>query len=492
MSIALGVNPFDIVVFGGTGDLSIRKLMPALLYSESDERLPEGSRIIGIGRKNLDRKAYIKLVSEGCQIHTDDEDFEDGIWQAFCDRLHYVQMDITDEEDFGKLAAVISDRSDHVRVYYLATHSDLFGPISKGLADANLIHDESRVVLEKPLGMDLASAQATNAEVGQFFKENQIFRIDHYLGKETVQNLMVLRFANALFEPVWHHGLIDHVQITVAEDIGVQGRGGYYDKSGALRDMLQNHILQLLCLVAMEPPANMDQDSVRDEKLKILKCLRPFDREAVDKNTVRAQYSSGARRGEAVAGYLADSELEQSDTETFVAVKAHIENWRWTGVPFYLRTGKRMQKRFSEIVIQFKPVPHQIIESSSGNIKANRLVIRLQPDEGIKLVMMNKVPGPGGMRLQQTPLMLSFSEIFENRAPEAYERLILDSVRGNSTLFMRRDELEAAWKWVEPIMQYWADGASPMQSYPSGTAGPTTATALMARDDRNWHDDDEV
>lgn len=492
MSIALGVDPFDLIVFGGTGDLSIGKLMPALLFSEHDERLPEDSRIIAIGRRAIDRETYIEMVHKSCQRSMIDLEIAEDVWTSFAARLDYVQMDIANADDFARLNDLMQGRDGHIRVFYLATHSELFGQISARLFAAGLIHAQSRIVLEKPLGMDLASAKATNEGVGQYFDENQIFRIDHYLGKETVQNLMVLRFANALFEPIWHHGLIDHIQITVAEDIGVEGRSGYYDKSGALRDMMQNHILQLLCLVAMEPPAKMDQDSVRDEKLKILKCLRPLDRAAVAGNTVRGQYASGATAGTAVGSYLEDSALNESNTETFVAIKAEIENWRWTGVPFYLRTGKRMQKRFSEIVIQFKPVPHQIIDTHSGHVKPNRLVIRLQPDEGIKLVMMNKVPGPGGMRLQQTPLNLSFSDVFGDRAPEAYERLILDSVRGNSTLFMRRDELEAAWKWIEPILDHWSDDACPLQPYPSGTPGPTSATALMARDGRNWHDDDDV
>ncbi|MBL4906153.1 MAG: glucose-6-phosphate dehydrogenase, partial [Sneathiella sp.] len=324
------------------------------------------------------------------------------------------------------------------------------------------------------------------------FSEEQIFRIDHYVGKETVQNLMVLRFGNSLFEPMWHHGMIDHVQITVAETIGVEGRGEYYDKSGALRDMVQNHLVQLLCLVAMEPPAHFDQDAVRDEKLKILKSLRAIKGEQVLTHTVRGQYEPGAIEGEATKGYLEDCKLEESDTETFVAIKAEIDNWRWTGVPFYLRTGKRLRQKFSEIVIEFKPVPHQIFPTSGQGIKPNRLIIRLQPDEGIKLIMTSKVPGPGGLRLQQTPLNLSYSDVFRSRAPEAYERLILDSVRGNSTLFMRRDELEAAWEWVEPIMEGWASNQQDLDRYPAGTMGSSSATAMIAKDNRTWHDGGEI
>ncbi len=492
MSIALGVDPFDFVVFGGTGDLAIRKLMPALLFSECDGRLPEGSRIIALGRRDLSQAEYATKVRSGCEKHMADNPFSEEDWRAFEKRLSYFKLDIDDSANFKDLKGALSDDPEKIRVFYLATHSSLFGKIGQGLNDAGAIHDKTRVVLEKPLGMDLASARETNEQIARYFAEEQIFRIDHYLGKETVQNLMVLRFGNSLFEPVWHHGLIDHVQITVAETVGVEGRGGYYDKSGALRDMVQNHLVQLLCLVAMEPPAKFDQDAVRDEKLKILKSLRPVRGEQVRDCAIRGQYEAGAIDGKPAAGYLEDSDLEESATETFVAIKAEIDNWRWTGIPFYLRTGKRMRQKFSEIVIEFKPVPHQIFPTGGQGMKPNRLIIRLQPDEGIKLIMTSKVPGPGGLRLQQTPLNLSYSDVFRNRAPEAYERLILDSVRGNSTLFMRRDELEAAWQWVEPILDEWVKNRDELASYPAGTMGPSSATALIARDNRTWHDGGEM
>ncbi|GLQ06129.1 glucose-6-phosphate dehydrogenase [Sneathiella chinensis] len=492
MSIALGVKPFEFVVFGGTGDLAIRKLMPALLFSECDKRLPEESDIIALGRSDLSRDDYIAMVRAGCVKHMADYPFSDADWDAFSRRLSYLQLDADNGHDFLKLKEILDRRRDRVRVFYLATHSDLFGKIGDQLHAAGVITDETRIVLEKPLGMDLATAKQVNEQIGRNFREDQIFRIDHYLGKETVQNLMVLRFGNSLFEPVWHHGMIDSVQITVAETIGVEGRGDYYDKSGALRDMMQNHLMQLLCLVAMEPPAHFDQDDVRDEKLKVLKSLRPLSDADVADKTVRGQYEPGAIGGLATPGYLDDLAIGESQTETFAALKAEVENWRWTGVPFYLRTGKRLRRKFSEIVIQFKPVPHPIFNQAARGIKANRLIIRLQPDEGIKLIMTSKVPGPGGIRLQQTPLNLSFSDVFRSRSPEAYERLILDAVRGNSTLFMRRDELEASWAWIEPILDAWQEDQVELSPYQGGTMGPNASTALMARDNRTWHDGEET
>jgi len=393
-------------------------------------------------------------------------------------------------DGWNRLHAALSDEAGRPRVFYLATAPALFGPTCQGLHDAGLITPHARVVLEKPIGTDLASAQAINDQVGAVFAEDQIFRIDHYLGKETVQNLMALRFANSLFEPLWSHGSIDHVQITVAENLGVEGRGGYYDKAGALRDMVQNHIVQLLCLVAMEPPAAFDADAVRDEKLKVLKALRPITPADIDTKTVRGQYKAGAIDGAPVVGYLDENGGDtESPTETLVVLKAEIENWRWAGVPFYLRTGKRMPARRSEIVVQYRPVPHSIFDASAGTITPNRLVIRLQPDEGIGLELMTKDRGPGGMRLVTAPLNLSFGETFQSRTPDAYERLLMDVVRGNPTLFMRRDEVEAAWHWIEPILTAWNQSADPPKSYAAGTWGPSSAVALIERDGRSWYDD---
>ena len=375
---------------------------------------------------------------------------------------------------------------ERVRVFYLSTAADLFGPVCQKLAAADLVTVRSRVVLEKPIGRDLKSAQAINEAVGEVFDESQIFRIDHYLGKETVQNLMALRFANSLFEPLWNQSAIDHVQITVSETVGLETRAAYYDKSGALRDMVQNHILQLLCLVAMEPPSALNAQAVRDEKIKVLRALVPITGEAAARLTVRGQYRAGAIEGAPVRGYLEDLGEATSRTETFVAIKAEIATWRWAGVPFYLRTGKRLAARVSEIAIQFKAVPHSVFDRSAGVIEPNRLIIRLQPNEGVKLVLMSKDPGPGGVRLRQTPLNLSFAETFKIRYPDAYERLLLDVVRGNATLFMRKDEVEAAWRWIDPILASWAEADTGPQPYAAGSWGPSQAIALVARDDRSW------
>ena len=343
-------------------------------------------------------------------------------------------------------------------------------------------------MVEKPIGRSLASAKALNDQIGSVFGEHQIFRIDHYLGKETVQNLMALRFANALYEPLWNSAHIDHVQITVAETVGLEDRVTYYDTAGALRDMVQNHILQLLCLVAMEPPSSMDANAVRDEKLKVLRSLKRINGQEAPKSTVRGQYRAGASSGGAVKGYLEELGKKDSTTETFVALKAEIGNWRWAGVPFYLRTGKRLATRVSEIVIEFKPVPHNIFGESAGNVQPNQLVIRLQPDEGVKQFIMVKDPGPGGMRLRQLPLDMSFAESFDGRSPDAYERLIMDVIRGNQTLFMRRDEVEAAWTWVDPILNAWSESRQEAQGYTAGTWGPSASIALIERDGRTWHE----
>jgi glucose-6-phosphate 1-dehydrogenase len=482
------VEPFDLVVFGGTGDLARRKLLPGLYYRDLDGQLLPESRIIGCARSELARDDYVRQIDAALRQHVAEADLDEVCLGRFLDRLRYVAVDAAGPSGFDALAANVSD-PERVRVFYLATSPDLFGPICGHLAAAGLITAKARVVLEKPIGHDLASARAINDEVGAVFAENQIFRIDHYLGKETVQNLMALRFANSLFEPLWNGAHIDHVQITVAESLGVEGRGAYYDHAGALRDMVQNHIVQLLCLVAMEPPTRLEADSVRDEKLKVLRALRPIAGDEVAIKTVRGQYRAGAIGGDPAPGYLQEIEAEASPTETFVVLKAEIEGWRWAGVPFYLRTGKRLPLRASEIVIQFRAIPHSIFEPDAGVIAANRLVVRLQPDEGVKLFLMAKDPGPGGMRLREAPLNLSFAETFRVRYPDAYERLLMDVIRGNPTLFMRRDEVEAAWSWIEPILEAWQEAREPPKPYTSGTWGPSAAIALIERDGRTWYED---
>ncbi len=481
------VPVFDLVVFGATGDLSYRKLMPALYWRESDQQMSEGSRIVGVARSPLTTADYLAQVEEACRRHVGDS-FDPAVFARLAQRITYVALDVASHEHWADLAQVLAGADDRPRLFYLATSPDLFGPISAGAGAAGIVTPQSRVVLEKPIGRDLASAIRINDEVGRVFEESQVYRIDHYLGKESVQNLLALRFANSLFEAVWSRDHIDHVQITVAETVGVEERAAYYDKSGALRDMVQNHMLQLLCLVAMEPPISMAADSVRDEKLKVLHSLRPMlDGEAVQR-TVRGQYRAGAGGGTAVPGY-AEELGAPSRTETFVALKAEVENWRWAGVPFYLRTGKRLPTRVSEIVIQFHTVPHSIFPRTAGSIDPNRLIIRLQPDDGIQLELMAKDPGPGGMRLRNAPLDIRFADAFKVRYPDAYERLLMDVVRGNATLFMRRDEVEAAWRWVEPIIEAWGASDESPRPYLAGSWGPTAAIALIERDGRTWFED---
>ena len=481
------VPVFDLVVFGATGDLAARKLLPALYWRESDQQMPEGSRIIGVARSHLATPDYVVQVEAACREHVG-EAFDPAVFARLAQRITFVALDVSAREHWAELAQVLAGAEDRARPFYLATSPDLFGPICEGCGAAGIVTPQARVVLEKPIGRDLASAIRINDEVGRVFSEAQVYRIDHYLGKESVQNLLALRFANSLFESVWDRAHIDHVQITVAETVGVEERAAYYDRSGALRDMVQNHLLQLLCLVAMEPPTSMTADSVRDEKLKVLRSLRSLaDGEALQR-TVRGQYRAGAGGGMAVPGY-AEEVGSPSRTETFVALKAEVESWRWAGVPFYLRTGKRLPTRVSEIVIQFHKVAHSIFPAGAGLMEPNRLVIRLQPDDGIQLELMAKDPGPGGMRLRNAPLDIRFADAFKVRYPDAYERLLMDVVRGNATLFMRRDEVEAAWRWVEPILEAWGASEESPKPYLAGSWGPTAAIALIERDGRTWFED---
>ncbi|GLQ90711.1 glucose-6-phosphate dehydrogenase [Dyella flagellata] len=491
---ALPVELFDLVIFGGTGDLAVRKLLPALFHRFVDGQIQPGSRIIGVAREGLDDDGYrnqVRAALNGAAAKQGDR------VDAFLQQVHYRPLDARKDAGWDDFAKLMGECPDHVRVFYLSTSPDLFVDICERLGGYGLNQGESRVVLEKPIGHDLASANRINDDVGRVFAESQTFRIDHYLGKETVQNLLALRFGNALFEPLWNAGHIDHVQITVAETLGVEKRGPYYDHAGALRDMVQNHMLQLLCMVAMEPPSSLSPDAVRDEKLKVLHALKPINETNVAQLTVRGQYRAGVGEGKSVPGYIEDlnstskSKVEHSNTETFVALKAEIANWRWSGVPFYLRTGKRLAERVSEIVVAFKPVPHSIFTASAGPLAQNRLVLRLQPDEGVKLWLTIKHPGPGGLRLRHVPLDMSFAEAFGVQQPDAYERLLLDVVRGNPTLFMRRDEVEAAWNWAGPILAAWAAGGEAPRPYTSGTWGPSAAVALIERDGRTWDEDFE-
>ncbi len=485
MAKFIPVDPFDIVIFGGTGDLSRRKLLPALYHRFVDGQIPATSAIVGTARSEMDDKAYRAMAREACE-KASGENWNAKEWTKFEKLLHYVSIDATDTKaDWPLLKSKLTEDAARPCVFYLATAPRLYVDICEALGRAGLAGGNTRVVLEKPIGTDLESARAINDGVGAVYSERQVFRIDHYLGKETVQNLMVLRFGNMLFEPLWSRNYIDHVQICVAEDLGLEGRADYYDKSGALRDMVQNHMLQLLCLTAMEPPNHLGDDDVRTEKIKVLQALSPITAETAKKVTVRGQYKAGVKGSEPVKGYAEElTGGDKSRTETFVAIKASVDNWRWAGVPFYLRTGKRMSHRHSDIVIQFKQTPHPLF--GEGNDVSNRLVIRLQPDEGVRLFVQIKEPGPGGLRVKSLPLNLSYAESFTVRYPDAYERLLMDVVRGNLSLFMRKDEVEAAWKWVDGLIEAWEQSGDAPEPYAAGTDGPLAAAMMMDRDGRAW------
>ncbi|MBL1405149.1 MAG: glucose-6-phosphate dehydrogenase [Rhizobiales bacterium] len=479
------VEEFDYIVFGGTGDLAERKLIPALYRRLADGQIVGESRIIGAARGEMSDEEYRKFANDALNEHVGKDELDPAVVKTFLGNLYYRSIDAMSDRGWQELKDLLGDY-EKVRAFYLAVGPSIFGNIAEQLHKFGMIRERSRLVIEKPIGKDLKSAEALNESVGKYFKEEQIFRIDHYLGKETVQNLMALRFANTIYEPIWNSAHIDHVQITAAETLGVEARGNYYDTAGAIRDMVQNHLLQLLCLVAMEPPPSNDANAVRDEKLKVLRSLRPITGDKVMTETVRGQYKEGASKGKAVPGYLDEIDNKTSDTETFVAIKAQIDNWRWANVPFYLRTGKRLPERVSEIIIQFKPVPHNIFSEVVGSKSANRLIIRLQPNESVQQVIMIKDPGPGGMRLRQVALDMQFEEQFDTRAPDAYERLLLDVIRGNQTLFMRRDEVAAAWEWIDPIIEAWDTHSHECEEYIAGSWGPFSSVALLAGDNRKW------
>ena len=486
---AIPVEPFDYVVFGGTGDLARRKLLPSLYYRFQDGYISGESRIVAVSRRRMADDEYRALTRKALEEFLPEAARPPEMVEKFLGLLCHVAADAASGSGWDNLREALKGGEEKVRAFYLAVGPDLIGDICGGIGKHGLVTPTTRVVIEKPVGKDLTSAQRVNEAVGAVFAEEQVFRIDHYLGKETVQNLMVLRFGNALYEPVWNSGQIDHVQITVAETLGLEGRGGYYETAGALRDMVQNHMLQLLCLVAMDPPDSFDANAIRDEKLKILKALKPITVDEVDQLTVRGQYRAGAANGEAVPGYSEEIGIKASNTETFVALKAQVLNWRWANVPFYLRTGKRLPARMSEIVIAFKPIPHSIFPRDAGTIQPNRLVLRLQPDEGVKQWIMIKDPGPGDMRVRHVPLDMTFANSFHERTPDSYERLLLDVIRGNQTLFMRRDEVEAAWRWVDPIREAWERSREAPKPYTAGSWGPSAAIALIERDGRTWHED---
>lgn len=475
---------FELVIFGGLGDLALRKLLPALYLLDMDQRLPEG-RIIAIGRTQMEQQQFVEHIDQAIAQHVKAECRSDGCWARFSARLEYVCLDIQQQKDYQKLLSCLQQACNN-RLYYLATASFLYSDIASNLHDIGLINDRCKVVMEKPIGQDLASALTINDSVARFFSEQQIYRIDHYLGKETVQNLMVLRFANSIFESQWNQHFIDHIQITISESLGVEKRAGFYEQVGAFRDMMQNHLLQLLCIVAMEPPSKMDPDAVRDEKVKVIRALKAIEGNDIHDKVIRGQYAAGVSEGSPAAKYRDEPGVSvNSKTETFVAMKVEVENWRWAGVPFYLRTGKRLAERACEIVVQFKEVPHSIFAMQHKETMANKLVFRLQPDEGIRLQLCEKKVG-SGMNVRPMTLSLNPESQKKQRVPEAYERLLFDALASNPTLFLRDDELLEAWRWVDPILAQWASSESAPEPYNAGTWGPAAATLLLAKDGRLW------
>ena len=483
--------PCDFTIFGVLGDLSRRKLLPSLYELDKAGHLHPKTRIIGVARHDISQDDFVEqmdaALAKFCKNDPDPE-----VKKRLLQRLLYVLINIDKPEEYQYLADV-TDQDNRNLVNYFSVAPFLFDDICKGLRHAGLTGKNTRVVLEKPIGHDLASSQVINDTVSNAFSEEQIYRIDHYLGKETVMNLIALRFANSIFATNWDHNCIDHVQISVAESVGIEGRWGYFDEAGQMRDMVQNHLLQILTLIAMEPPANLDADSIRDEKLKVLKSLRPIDASNVRQNTVRGQYVGGFVKGQEVPGYLDEPDANiSSETETFIALKVELDNWRWAGVPFYLRTGKRLPNKTSEVVIYFKRQPHNLFKDSFPQLPPNKLTIRLQPDEGVEVTVMNKVPGltgTGSMDLQKSKLNLSFSDTFKDeRIADAYEKLLLEVMLGNQALFVRRDEVEAAWKWVDGILAAWKNSNEPPEPYQAGTWGPVASIALLAREDRAWYE----
>jgi glucose-6-phosphate 1-dehydrogenase len=481
---------FDLVLFGGTGDLTWRKLMPALFQAFRHGTLPSGGRIIGVGRDNLSNEQYraqIQARFDHVELakRPSEEEFT-----RFAALLEFVQMDLTQPEDYARLAAALAQRNADTVVMYVATAPSLFTTVCEQLAAAGLNTPQTRVVLEKPLGHDLASNRAINHTVAQVFGEKQVFRIDHYLGKPAVQNLFALRFGNALFEPLWRREHIANIQITIAEDLGVEKRGGFYETTGALRDMVQNHALQLLCAIGMEPPINSHADAIRDEKLKVLRSLKPWTPETLSQDVIRGQYAAGTSGGAPVIAYREEAGVNpKSNTETFVALRTEISNWRWAGVPFYIRTGKRLAGRDARIVINFRPTPHAIFNSQMGD--ANRLVINLQPKDGLELHLLAQGQDNRhvSQKLSPVQLDLDFDKRFGSERVGAYERLLLDVIDGRLNLFVRSDEQEEAWRWVEPILDHWHNDSQGPRLYNAGTWGPSASSAMIARDGFCWSEE---
>ncbi|KMJ44341.1 glucose-6-phosphate dehydrogenase [Xenorhabdus khoisanae] len=489
MAVTSTAQACDLVIFGAKGDLARRKLMPSLYQLEKAGYIHPDTRIIGVGRADWDKKAYTKVVEEALATFMS-EKLDPELWKKLSSRLEFCNLDVNETKHFTELAKILS-KDNLPAIHYFAMPPSTFGSVCHGLGAAGLNKEPNRVVMEKPLGTDLASSRAINDEVAKYFNESQIYRIDHYLGKETVLNLLALRFANSLFVNNWDHRTIDHVQITVAEEVGIEGRWGYFDQAGQMRDMIQNHLLQILTMIAMSPPADLSADRIRDEKVKVLRSLRRIDQTNVREKTVRGQYTAGFVHGKKVPGYLEEEGANKaSKTETFVSVRVDIDDWRWSGVPFYLRTGKRLPAKCSEVVVYFKEPSLNLFAESYQQLPQNKLTIRLQPDEGIDIEVLNKAPGlEHKHRLQTTKLDLSFSETFnQTHLADAYERLLLEAMRGIQALFVRRDEVEEAWKWVDSIMEAWAADNEPPKPYQAGTWGPVASIAMITRDGRSWNE----
>lgn len=479
----------DLVIFGAKGDLARRKLLPSLYQLEKAGQMHEDTKIIGVGRAEWDKAAYTQEVDKALKTFMK-EKVDPEIWQKLSARLDFCNLDVNEANHFNKLAKLL-DIKNRVTVNYFAMPPSTFGAICKGLGEAKLNAKPARVVMEKPLGTSLETSQEINDSVGKYFDESQVFRIDHYLGKETVLNLLALRFANSIFVNNWDNKTIDHVQITVAEEVGIEGRWGYFDQAGQMRDMVQNHLLQVLTMIAMSPPSDLTADSIRDEKIKVLRSLRKIDHTNVREKTVRGQYTAGFVQGKKVPGYLEEEGANKtSTTETFVSIRVDIDNWRWAGVPFYLRTGKRLPAKCSEIVVYFKNPEMNLFKESYTQLPQNKLTIRLQPDEGVDIEILNKVPGLDHKhKLQTTKLDLSFSETFnETHLADAYERLLLESMRGIQALFVHRDEVEAAWTWVDSIIEAWETDSEAAKPYQAGTWGPVASVAMITRDGRSWNE----
>ncbi|MDN6180542.1 MAG: glucose-6-phosphate dehydrogenase [Halomonas subglaciescola] len=484
-------HAIDLALFGALGDLAQGKLLPALYQLDREALLADDTRVLGLSRHAHDTASFRQLVADSLGARLADDEQDAASLARFLRRLEYCPLEFSRVEGYAAVAEWRGTATQPM-VVYLSVGARLYGDICSYLQQSGGLGEHDRVVVEKPVGHDLASSNAVNDAVGEVFSEERIYRIDHYLGKETVQNLIALRFANPLFGNQWNQNQISHVEITVAEKVGIEGRWGYFDDAGQLRDMVQNHLLQLLCLIAMDPPSNLGADAIRDEKVKVLKALKPLTPEAQERDVVRGQYIAGTSDGQPVPGYLEeDGANPQSHTETFVALKTEVANWRWAGVAFYLRTGKRLPEKLSQIVIHFRQQPHYIFDPDQRSLAANKLVIRLQPDEGIALQVLTKDSGlDKGMRLRPGPLHLDFNSAFpKSRIPDAYERLLLEVMKGRQYLFVRRDEVEHAWRWCEQLSESWQARSTPPRRYPAGSWGPVASIAMITQDGRSWYEE---